>query len=53
MWVKKNLKCFKEDWGWEVITSVNPSGSRGIAILFAKNLDYEIVEEEEIECVMH
>ena len=47
---EKNLKCFKEDWGSEVITSVNSSESRGIAILFAKNLDYEIVEVEEIEC---
>ena len=46
---EKNLKCFKEDWGAEVITSVNSSESRGIAILFAKNLDYEIVEVEEIE----
>ena len=49
MWVKKNLKCFKEDWGAEVVTSVNSSESRGIALLFAKNLDYKIVEVEEIE----
>ena len=46
---EKNLKCFKEDWGAEVITSVNSSESRGIAILFAKKLDYEIVDVEEIE----
>ena len=47
---EKNLKCFKEVWGAEVITSVYSSESRGIAILFANDLDYEIVEVEEIEC---
>ena len=46
---EKKFKCFKEDWGVEVITSVNSSESRGIEILFAKNLDYEIVDVEEIE----
>ena len=46
---ENNLKQFEEDWGSKIITSIQSSESRGVAILFDKNLDYKVMEVEEIE----
>ena len=43
---EKNIPSFKNDWGAEVIMSIKSSDSRGVAVLFARNLDYKILEIE-------
>ena len=41
---QKNLKKFREDWGSEILFSGISSESRGVAIMFGQNIDYNIKE---------
>ena len=43
---EKNFNSFEKDWGSEVIISVKSSESRGVAILFMKDLDYKVLDIE-------
>ena len=46
----KNERVFFKDWDGEAYISSISSESRGLAILFKKNLDYKILNEEKDNC---